>query len=143
MPIGPEAIDLVRRDVEQGIGSWLIADDDVEGAGFRIQERFERDGGLLGNEDTGTNAVPWAFRGRHDRDVMGFLPTGRIIDVEGVTIIHETDDGERYARFVDWVGALAQMGVGLFNRPVLDDPPNAGTLRRRRIASDSGGSGSA
>jgi hypothetical protein len=136
MPLGEEAVNMVQRDVEQGIGAWLVPADDVDGAGFRVQARFERDGGRLGNGDTGTTAVPWAFRGRHEYDVMGFLPTGRVVDVQGVTIVHETPDGPQFARFVDWVGALSQMGVSLFTRPVLDDPPRAGTIHRPRIPRD-------
>ena len=130
MPEPREAEDLVRRDVEEGIGSWLLADESVEGAGFRLLEDLGLEDGHLTNSDAGTVAIPWGYRGRHERDVMGLLPTGRIIDIKGVTLVHETSDGPRFSRFVDWIGALGQMGVGLFSRPVLDDPPNAG-LRRR------------
>jgi hypothetical protein len=111
------------RDVEVGIGEWLRADEDIDGAGFRLLEPFDREADQLRNAETGTVVIPWAWVGRHDGDVMGFTPTGRVIDVHGVTLVRDTEDGPKYSRFVDWVSALGQMGVGLFSRPIIDDGP--------------------
>ena len=105
------------------MGEWLRADDEVDGAGFRLLEPFDREEVPINSSQTGTVVIPWAWRGRHDGDVMGFAPTGRVVDVHGVTLVRDTDDGPKYSRFVDWISALAQMGVGLFSRPVIDDGP--------------------
>ena len=48
-----------------------------------------------------------------DRDVMGYLPTGRTIEVRGVTIVSDRDGDPTFARFVDWVSALAELGIPL------------------------------
>lgn len=126
MPDPSEALDLVRKDVELGIGQWLTALADIESAGFRILEPFDREPAPLMCAESGTVVVPWAWVGRHDADVMGYLPTGRTIEVRGVTLVRDTDDGPAFSRFVDWVGALAEMGVGIASRPITDDPRSAG-----------------
>ncbi|MGH9275341.1 MAG: hypothetical protein ACRDZU_11905 [Acidimicrobiales bacterium] len=125
MPDPIEALALVRDDVERGMGDWLRADEEIDGAGFRLLEPFDVEDVPINSAQTGTVVIPWAWVGRHDGDVMGFTPTGRVIDLHGVTIVRDTDDGPRYSRFVDWVSALGQMGVGLFSRPVIDDGPPA------------------
>lgn len=126
MPEPGEALELVIEDVTRGIGEWLRADDDIPGSGFRLLEPFERDAEQLRNAETGTVVVPWGWTGRHDGDVMGVTPTGRIIDIHGVTLVRDTEQGPQFSRFVDWISALGQMGVGLFSRPVIDDgaPPD-------------------
>lgn len=123
MPDPGEALAMVEEDVKNGMGDWLRAADEVEGAGFRLLEPFDREEVPINSSQTGTVVIPWAWRGRHDGDVMGFAPTGRVVDVHGVTLVRDTDDGPKYSRFVDWTSVLAQMGVGLFSRAVLDDGP--------------------
>ena len=53
---------------------------------------------------------------------MGYLPTGRTIEVRGVTIVSDRAGDPSFARFVDWVSALAELGIPLLARPVVDDP---------------------
>lgn len=121
MPDPGEALALVRDDVERGMGEWLRADTGIDGSGFRLLEPFDAEEVPINSTQTGTVVIPWAWLGRHDGDVMGVTPTGRVIEVHGVTLVRDTDDGPRYSRFVDWVSALGQMGVGLFSRPVIDE----------------------
>jgi hypothetical protein len=124
MPDPSEAIELVARDVESGMGEWLRADvDSLERAGFRVLEEFARDENGIRGAESGTVAVPWAWVGRHDADVMGFAPTGRVIELRGVTMVRDTEDGPAFTRFVDWITALGQMGISLWTRPVVDDGP--------------------
>ena len=133
------AHDLIRRDVEAGIAGFVTGIPDDPSHGFQFMEEFDRwrDGGVhTRSEDT--FVVPWVFRGIHDvepqlegqepRDVMGFVPTRQVVEVRGCTIAHwETDDAEpRFTRFIDWAGAMAQIGVTFLKRPVIDDPENAG-----------------
>ncbi len=60
MPDPNEAIELVQRDVEVGVGEWLRADD-VDRGGFRILEPFDREPGPIAGADGGSVAVPWAL----------------------------------------------------------------------------------
>lgn len=44
MPDPGEALALVREDVERGMGGWLNADAEIDGAGFRLLEPFDAEG---------------------------------------------------------------------------------------------------
>lgn len=125
MPEPAEALAMVEEDIRTGIGEWLRAHDDIPGAGFRLLEPFDNEEVPINSAQTNTVVIPWAWRGRHDADVMGFAPTGRIVDLHGVTLVRDTDTGPGFSRFVDWTSALAQMGVGLFSRAVIDEEPPA------------------
>lgn len=122
MPDPSEALELVQRDVERGVGEWL-SPDDVDGAGFRVLEPFDREPNPIAAPDGGPVAIPWAWVGRHTGDVMGYLPTGQIVEVRGVTLVRDTEKGPAFSRFIDWVGALGDMGVTVFTRPVTDEGP--------------------
>ena len=142
---------IVRADLAQGMEGFLSIHDE-NSHGFAIQAQFEReaDGGL--SSAAGSIAIPWSYRGVHDlprdgdddaldadpereqqkarlrrifppHDKMGFVFTGREVEVQGVTIVHEHNGPVEVSRFVDWVGAMAQIGIGLMKRPVLDTPP--------------------
>jgi len=116
MPDPSEALELVQRDVEQGVGEWL-SPDNVDNAGFRVLEPFDREPNPIAAPDGGPVAIPWAWVGRHTGDVMGYLPTGQIVEVR------DTEKGPAFSRFIDWVGALGDMGVTVFTRPVTDAGP--------------------
>lgn len=115
-----EAIELVRRDVELGMADWLIADPGLDAAGFRLLDSFADDAAFVGPE-TGSVAVPWVWVGRHGGVGMGLAPTGNVVEVRGLTVVRDDDGTPTFTRFVDWVSALAGMGVGLFSRPVVDE----------------------
>jgi hypothetical protein len=136
MPDPEEARELVRQDVEIGFGSWLRSDADVDRAGFRILEPFDAETEPIMNHESGTVVIPWAWVGRHEAvesdddggphppaDAMGYLPTGRVVEVRGVTLVRDTEDGPAFSRFVDWVSALADIGVVVSPRPVTDEVP--------------------
>lgn len=134
MPDPREAVEAVARDVAEAIGAWLTPDPELDRAGFRLLEPFESDGEALASPDQATVAVPWAWVGRHVRDeahaegphptdVMGFLATDQAVELRGVTLVRGESGDLRFSRFVDWTSALADIGVGLFTRPVTDAPP--------------------
>ena len=39
-----------------------------------------------------------------------------------MTIVSDRHGEPTFARFVDWVSALAELGIPLLARPVIDDP---------------------
>jgi hypothetical protein len=133
MPDSREAIEAVREDVTTAIAAWLTPATGLDRAGFRVLEPFEAEGGALASPDGATVAVPWAWVGRHARsdaeldaahpaDVMGFLATDRVVELRGVTLVRREGDELRFSRFVDWTSALADLGIGIFSRPVIDAP---------------------
>lgn len=118
-----EAVRLVEQDVRDGIGAWL--EPSSEGHGFRVVDPFGGDPGPIGSGE-GVVAVPWAWRGTHTGALMGYRPTRKVVDLQGVTLVRVEGGEPQLSRFVDWVGGLAQIGVGLANRPVRDAAPDAG-----------------
>jgi hypothetical protein len=140
MPDLEEAVDGVRRDVTAAIGEWLVPDTSLDRGGFRVLDPFdaalarEADGEALATPDQTTVAVPWAWVGRHVRtarsldtphptDLMGMLATDRVVELRGVTLVRGEGDDLRFSRFIDWTSALAELGIGIFSRPVTDAPP--------------------
>ena len=128
MPDANEALQRVQEDVEKGIGSWLVEADELENSGFRVLEPFNAEDVPIRSAATGTVVVPWAWVGRHDEDVMGYLPTGQRVEVRGVTLVRDTPDGLGFTRFVDWISALAQIGVTIASRPITDDLASLGDI---------------
>ncbi len=74
-------------------------------------------------------AVPWMWVGVHTGRVddlpedavgRGFPvrdPTGRVVTVEGLTLLQRTEDDQMaFHRFVDWLGAYSQLGVLMAGR---------------------------
>jgi hypothetical protein len=127
MPETDAALELVRDDVTQGLTAWVEPQSNDHG--FAVLRRDEDDLSHLLSSPLGDVAVPWTWTGVHrglegddDRDVMGYQPTGKTIEVRGVTIVSDRDGEVTFARFVDWVSALAEIGVPLLARPVVDDP---------------------
>jgi hypothetical protein len=127
MPETDVALEFVQQDVTAHLAAWLEPRSD--GQGFAVMGREEDDHSHLLSSSLGDVAVPWTWTGVHrglegddDRDVMGYQPTGKTIEVRGVTIVSDRDGEVTFARFVDWVSALAEIGVPLLARPVVDDP---------------------
>jgi hypothetical protein len=128
MPETDVALELVREDVTQGLTAWLEPQSNDQG--FAVLRRDEDDLSHLLSSALGDVAVPWTWTGVHrgidgddDRDVMGYRPTGKTIAVRGVTIVSDRDGETTFARFVDWVSALAEIGIPLAAQPV-DQAPN-------------------
>jgi len=131
MPEPSVALEMVEQDVTQTMAAWLEAQSDDQGFSVLLHSD-EDDLSHVFSSALGDVAVPWTWTGVHigtqdddDRDVMGYRPTGRTVEVRGVTIVSDGDTELLYARFVDWVSALAEIGVPLSARPVEDVDPDA------------------
>jgi hypothetical protein len=65
--------------------------------------------------------VPWVFRAVHVGELLGVPPTFVEIELRGTTFVHASakDPSEwAYYRYVDYLGALHQLGVTV-SRPAL------------------------
>ena len=77
------------------MAAWLEPQSNDQGfAVLRDDDDDEDDLAHLHSSQLGDVAVPWTWTGVHrglddddNRDVMGYLPTGRTIEVRGVTIV--------------------------------------------------------
>ena len=129
MPETDVALELVQQDVTAQMAAWLEPQSNDQGFAVLRDNRDDDEDDLahLHSSQLGDVAVPWTWTGVHqgidgddDRDVMGYQPTGKTIQVRGVTIVSDRDGETTYARFVDWVSALAELGIPLAAQPVLD-----------------------
>ena len=111
-----QAVELVREDVERGVGRWLPADSPLEI-------------GVSGElSDAAFTAVQWVHRGRNagagSDPFIGLAPTGTEVEVHGVTLIEEIDGGPvLFRRYVDWVGVFDQLGLAVNGRLAVSEHP--------------------
>jgi hypothetical protein len=131
---------LVRRDIATG----LAGQSDVQNenpmpaiiaplAGFDGKGEFPGVKVAAVEGKRGRVAVEWTYRGRHVGNLGGILGTGKVLTVEGVTIVEQRDgEAPRFKRYVDWAGAMSQLGVTASFRPsfnALSDIPAFGEPR--------------
>lgn len=67
-------------------------------------------------------AVPWVYRCRHIGDFLGVPPTFIEIELRGATFVRVVSPDPKewdYFRYIDYVGALHQLGVTTTSRPAL------------------------
>jgi hypothetical protein len=65
-------------------------------------------------------AVPWRYHGVHVDTFLGVPATGREVDLQGATFVlmkSENDNDWTYARYIDYLGMLHQLGVSTDTRP--------------------------
>lgn len=114
-----QAIELVRQDVNAGVGSWLPAASDLE----------VTLGGNVG--DSAFVTVRWVHRGRNeaagegpDDPFIGLARDGAEVEVHGVTLVEDRGEDEPlFHRFVDWVGVYDQLGLAVSGRLVVSEHP--------------------
>ncbi len=87
------------------------------------------DVGVMSNDTAA--AVAWRYTGVHSEVFLGMAPTGRVVEVEGITIVQGTVGDPQLRSLIDWHSVLVQIGAATGGRPVtelpadfpLDDPP--------------------
>jgi hypothetical protein len=112
------AVNAVLDDVSESFGDALEQIDapavDLLGA-----EGLEQNQMRAASEDL--VVVPWVYRCRHIGPFLGVQPTDVVLLLRGATFVQvsEPDDRERwwYYRYIDYLGALNQMGISVSVRP--------------------------
>ncbi len=119
-----QAVEAVREDIGAVLGRWLPADEDEAdgtGAGFVVPEPFAFVGdSAIRNEEGSVAVVPWEWRGVNREGLFDLDPTFAPVTVRGTTIVTEEGDGLVYRRYIDWLDVLAQAGVAVYTRPIVD-----------------------
>jgi hypothetical protein len=128
-----ESFRLVRDDVLDGLGP-LFPPVGEGPESFSVRED-------LAEEDVITNgritAVPWVFRCEDRGKFQGLFPTGRELEISGVTLVDRGSEEPRFYRYVDWAGVLDQLGLTVSWRvPVTEDEYRTGREILRLIAAD-------
>ncbi len=120
MPIDDDivtrAVDSVRQDVVEGFAAALSPRDH----GFQIDlDGSPAVGAVTTSESMVT--VPWAYACVHTGPFLGVPPTYVDVELRGATVVRvEGVQAEwSYHRYIDFLGALHQLGVSTSVRPVL------------------------
>jgi hypothetical protein len=117
-----QAVDAVREDLGAVLGRWLPPADEA-GHGFSVPEPFAFVGESgLRNEEGSVAVVPWEWRGVNGEGLFGLDPTFAPVTVRGTTIVAEPREGGElvFSRYIDWLDVLAQAGVAVYTRPIVD-----------------------
>ena len=126
MALGPffieAAVEIVEIDITEGFAAMLTPDGDSP---FTIGLG---DSGLVPSATVAASddviAVPWAYTCKHTGTFVGIPATQVTLSLVGVTFVHvavEMAPQEwQFHRFIDYIGALHQMGVSAVARPALN-----------------------
>jgi hypothetical protein len=126
MPFDEDVLDTVRQRVRDDVTGGF--DGVLTGATDPFD--VELDDSILGFRDVTTSsetvvAVPWVFRCTHTGPFLGVPATFVELDLRGATFVHVEDlrepDKWTYFRYIDFIGALHQMGVATTTRPALTE----------------------
>jgi len=115
-----ESFTIVQKDIIAGLGAAFEAVNERDDSdAVRVADRF-RDEEVITNE--AVTAVPWVYRCRHTGDFNGLFPTGRLLEVKGVSFVDRRGGELLLHRYVDWEGVIAQLGLSVSWRvPVTEE----------------------
>jgi hypothetical protein len=118
MPSRDEVIELVRDDVERGLGSIFTAVTDEEGDGFFLPGRFVDTDNITSGD---LSTLVWAFRCQHVDWFQGIPPSGTVLTVRGATVVDTANDEPEFHRYIDWLSVLSQLGYGIYPRKLVEE----------------------
>jgi hypothetical protein len=79
--------------------------------------------------------VPWIYRCAHVGEFLGIPPTYIELELRGTTFVRVEGDSEKeweFYRYIDYLGALHQIGVSTASRPALTADEYAVWVERSR-----------
>jgi len=124
-----QALRNIEVDIAEGFDGMLSArgfNRDLNGAELAENAVFATSDHLV--------VVPWVYRCTHTGDFLGVPPTYVELELRGTTFVHAcaTDPEEwEYYRYIDFIGALQQLGVTTTSRPALTEEEYGNWLERR------------
>ena len=112
MPVieSDESFSIVNDDITAGLGDIF---EPLDARSVMVAEAF-RDTERISNSEV--TAVPWSYQCRHTGDFYGVFPTGRNLEIQGVTFVDNRSGRTLLHRYVDWAGVFAQLGMSVSGR---------------------------
>ena len=111
---------LVRQDIEEGFADVLRAR--VDGFAIGLHDSDLADDLALATSDQ-LVVVPWRYPCTHVGTFMNIPATGVNFELRGTTFVDiRNADDWTYYRYIDFTGALHQLGVTTDVRPVVPNP---------------------
>jgi hypothetical protein len=118
-----QAKERVQFDVEEGFKGLLSARTDAQFA-FGLHDSDLDDDTAFATSDQ-LVVLPWRFPCTHTGTFLDIPATELDLELRGTTFVDIRDDAEStwtYYRYVDYLGALHQLGVPTVARPVVTTP---------------------
>jgi hypothetical protein len=137
MPVDQGVIDAALKLVEEDIVAGFDGVFDAAGVPaffFELDGSTLTDTDLIAPSDASVVPVPWRFHCTHRGRFLGVPATFVELDLRGATFVHAVGATERdwvLFRYVDYLGALHQMGAGTVTRPALTPDQYANWLANR------------
>jgi hypothetical protein len=105
-----ESFSVVDDDITNGLGDIF---EPISSRAVSVAQAF-RDTETITN--TEITAVPWTYQCRHVGDFNGIFPTGRNLEIQGVTFVDNRGGRTLLHRYVDWAGVFTQLGMAVSAR---------------------------
>jgi hypothetical protein len=118
-----QAKKLVQYDVEQGFSEMLSSRTDAQFA-FGLHDSDLEDETTFATSDQ-LVVLPWRYPCTHTGTFLDIPPTEIDFELRGTTFVdvrHDAETAWTYYRYVDYLGALHQLGVPTVARPVVTTP---------------------
>jgi SnoaL-like polyketide cyclase len=100
-----DSVTATREDLEKGLQSAFTVMPPID-----MGSPVNAD--LLQNDKYA--AVQWTLTAQHTKPFCGIAPTGRVVVIEGLTIVElpqKDGDEPQFMRFIDWSKVFGQLGV--------------------------------
>jgi hypothetical protein len=111
---------VVMSDVVDGLERSFEPWDGNAPESFLVSEEFRDEENFIGNDLIA--AVPWTFHCRHTGNFQELFPTGRELNIDGITLVDSRRGDVQLHRYVDWAGVFAQLGLEVSSRiPITED----------------------
>jgi hypothetical protein len=105
-----ESFSVVDDDITNGLGDIF---EPISPRAVSVAQAF-RDTETITNKEI--TAVPWTYQCRHVGDFNGVFPTGRNLEIQGVTFVDNRGGRTLLHRYVDWAGVFTQLGMAVSPR---------------------------
>jgi hypothetical protein len=120
--VAEQAKVLVQSDIVDGLKEMLSSRDDAAFS-FGLHNSTLDDASAMATSEN-LVALPWRYPCTHTGTFLDIPATGIDFELRGTTFVDVTDQYERewiYYRYIDFIGALHQLGVPTAARPVTAD----------------------
>jgi hypothetical protein len=113
------ARDRVRKDIEEGFKEVLSSRHDAQFSFGLHGSDLDDDSAIATSDDL--VVLAWRYPCTHTGPFMNIDATGVDLELRGTTFVDLRSSEWTYHRYIDFVGALHQIGVSYAVRPVVAD----------------------
>ncbi len=113
---------IVKQDVVDDLDPGFSPLDGDADKAFVVAKPFQGEEEFIGNDRIAV--VPWTYVCVHTgdfRDSLCLFPTGRTLEIKGVTLVDHRGEDPLLHRHVDWGGVIVQLGLEVSGRIMVNE----------------------